>query len=69
MTLMELLKGAVSSFLSFLRKCDNSGTVCVTSVTFLAACHTCSSAQTTNYLTHIKTEMKAEKSFYVLKRK
>ena len=66
MTLMELLKGAVSTFL---RKCDNSGTVCGASVTFLAACHTCSSAQTTNYMTHIKTEMKVETYFYVLKRK
>ena len=63
---MELFKGVVSPFL---RKFDNSGTECVTSVTFLAACHKRSSAQTINYMVHIKTEMKTEKSLYVLKRK
>ena len=47
----------------FLRKCDNLGTMCVTSVTFWRHA-ICSPAQTINYMTDIKIEMKAEKPFF-----
>ena len=50
----------------FLRRCDTIQEKCASQnwgVTFLASCHTCTPAQTINYMTHIKTETKPEKSF------